>query len=78
MSKLDADLLHRTAQLAAGWLRSLDGRPVRAVASVAELRSRLGGPLPAAPPIRSRWCRTWPGRRNRDWSRSRPAATSAS
>ena len=49
MSKLDADLLHRTAQLAAGWLRSLDGRPVRAVASVAELRSRLGGPLPAGP-----------------------------
>ncbi len=49
MGKPDADLLRRTAELAAGWLRSLDGRPVRAAASVAELRSRLGGPLPAGP-----------------------------
>ena len=49
MGKPDADLLRRTAQLAAGWLRSLDSRPVRATASVAELRSRLGGPLPAGP-----------------------------
>ena len=49
MGKPDADLLRRTAQLAAGWLQSLDGRPVRAAASVTELRSQLGGPLPAGP-----------------------------
>ena len=49
MGKPDADLLRRTAELAAGWLRSLDSRPVRATASVAELRSRLGGPLLAGP-----------------------------
>ena len=49
MGKPDADLLRRTAELATGWLQSLDGRPVQATASVAELRSRLGGPLPAGP-----------------------------
>jgi len=49
MGQPDADLLHRTAELASGWLESLDGRPVQARAMVAELRSRLGGPLPAGP-----------------------------
>jgi glutamate/tyrosine decarboxylase-like PLP-dependent enzyme len=49
MGSQDADLFSRTAQLAAGWLQSLDSRPVRAQATVAELRTRLGGPLPAGP-----------------------------
>ncbi|HEY9241331.1 MAG TPA: pyridoxal-dependent decarboxylase [Streptosporangiaceae bacterium] len=49
MSQPDADLLRRTAELAAGWLASLDTRPVQARATVAELRSRLGGPLPDSP-----------------------------
>ena len=43
------DLLVRTARIAAGWLRSLDRRPVGESATVEELRSRLGGPLPAGP-----------------------------
>jgi glutamate/tyrosine decarboxylase-like PLP-dependent enzyme len=43
------ELLARTARLAADWLRSQDARPVRVSASAAELRERLGGPLPAAP-----------------------------
>jgi glutamate/tyrosine decarboxylase-like PLP-dependent enzyme len=49
MGEHDADLLHRTAELASGWLQSLDSRPVQARATVAELRSRLAGPLPAGP-----------------------------
>jgi glutamate/tyrosine decarboxylase-like PLP-dependent enzyme len=44
-----ADLLTRTAQIAAGWLQSLDRRPVTESATVGELRSRLGGPLPRDP-----------------------------
>ncbi len=43
------DLLIRTAEIAADWLRSLDQRPVGWTATVDELRSRLGGPLPAGP-----------------------------
>ncbi len=43
------DLLFRTAQIAVGWLQSLDRRPVAASATVDELRSRLGGALPASP-----------------------------
>src|SRR5712691_10285530 len=39
-------VLGRTAEIAVGWLRSLDRRPVRESATVGELRSRLGGPLP--------------------------------
>ncbi len=49
MGQPDANLLRRTAELASSWLESLDGRPVRAQATVAELRSRLAGPLPAGP-----------------------------
>jgi glutamate/tyrosine decarboxylase-like PLP-dependent enzyme len=49
MGQPDANLLRRTAELASGWLESLDGRPVQARATVAELRSRLAGPLPAGP-----------------------------
>ncbi len=39
----------RTARIAADWLATQDSRPVGAVASVAELRARLGGPLPGSP-----------------------------
>jgi glutamate/tyrosine decarboxylase-like PLP-dependent enzyme len=42
-------LFARTAQIAAGWLQSLDRRPVAESATVDELRSRLGGPLPQSP-----------------------------
>ncbi|GAB3982248.1 aminotransferase class V-fold PLP-dependent enzyme [Plantactinospora veratri] len=42
-------LLARTAQIATDWLRSLDRRPVGVAATVDELRSRLGGPLPVDP-----------------------------
>ena len=40
------DLLHRTADLAADFLESLDDRPVFPEAGPDELRSALGGPLP--------------------------------
>jgi glutamate/tyrosine decarboxylase-like PLP-dependent enzyme len=43
------ELLIRTAEIAAGWLQSLDRRPVGESATVEELRSRLGGPLPESP-----------------------------
>jgi glutamate/tyrosine decarboxylase-like PLP-dependent enzyme len=43
----DADLFGRTARLAAGWLRSLDERPVGERATLAELRAAFAGPLPA-------------------------------
>jgi glutamate/tyrosine decarboxylase-like PLP-dependent enzyme len=43
------DLLIRTAEIAADWLQSLDKRPVGEWATVDELRSRLGGPLPHGP-----------------------------
>lgn len=46
---VSGDLLIRTAQIATGWLQSLDRRPVAALATVDELRSRLGGPLPLRP-----------------------------
>lgn len=49
MGTLDTGLLRHTAELASGWLESLGDRPVRAEATVAELRSRLGGPLPTGP-----------------------------
>jgi glutamate/tyrosine decarboxylase-like PLP-dependent enzyme len=41
-----AVLLRRTADLAAGFLATLDERPVRASATRAELLAGLGGPLP--------------------------------
>ena len=50
------DLLGLTADYAAQFLGSLDERPIRAEASIDELREALGGPLPearAATPRRS-------------------------
>ena len=44
-----SDLLTRTAQIATDWLLALDERPVGESATVDELRSRLGGPLPVSP-----------------------------
>jgi glutamate/tyrosine decarboxylase-like PLP-dependent enzyme len=43
------DLLHRTADLAADFLDSLDDRPVFPTATTDELRARLDVPLPAGP-----------------------------
>jgi len=43
------DLLQHTAGLAADFLESLDDRPVFPVATLDELRTGLGGPLPEAP-----------------------------
>jgi len=43
------DLLQRTAEIASGYLESLDERPVRPEATVEELREALGGPLPEEP-----------------------------
>jgi glutamate/tyrosine decarboxylase-like PLP-dependent enzyme len=43
------DLLKLTAGYAAQYLDSLDARPVREEATVAELREALGGPLPEGP-----------------------------
>ncbi len=48
-ASVPGELLLRTAEIAGGWLRSLDTRPVAAPATVDELRSRLGGPLPRGP-----------------------------
>jgi len=45
---LDPALLRRTGELAQAHLDGLEGRPVRASATTAELREALGGPLPAA------------------------------
>jgi glutamate/tyrosine decarboxylase-like PLP-dependent enzyme len=42
-------LLGRTAQIAAAWLESLDRRPAGVSATVDDLRSRLGAPLPETP-----------------------------
>jgi len=78
MGRQDADLFRRTAQLAVGWLQSLDSRPVRARATVAELRSRLAGSLPANPSDPLVVVQDLARRRNRAWLRYRPAATSAS
>ncbi|MBF9133614.1 aspartate aminotransferase family protein [Plantactinospora sp. S1510] len=44
-----AELFVRTAEIAVKWLDSLDHRPVAASATLDELRSRLGGPLPVGP-----------------------------
>lgn len=46
---VSSDLFIRTAQIATDWLQSLDRRPVGESATVDELRSRLGGPLPGGP-----------------------------
>jgi glutamate/tyrosine decarboxylase-like PLP-dependent enzyme len=43
------DLLHRTAEIASDFLDSLDERPVRPEATVEEMRTALGGPLPEQP-----------------------------
>ena len=43
------DRLHRTAEIAADFLESLDERPVRPDATIDELRAILGGPLPEEP-----------------------------
>src|SRR4051794_16214992 len=47
-------LLHRTADLAADFLESLDERPVFPTAGTEQLRAALGGPLPDEPtdPVR--------------------------
>jgi glutamate/tyrosine decarboxylase-like PLP-dependent enzyme len=42
-------VLTRTAEIAVEWLQSLDRRPVAASATVDQLRSGLGGPLPVSP-----------------------------
>jgi glutamate/tyrosine decarboxylase-like PLP-dependent enzyme len=46
---VSSELLFRTAEIAAEWIQSLDKRPIAASATVHELRSRLGGPLPLSP-----------------------------
>jgi glutamate/tyrosine decarboxylase-like PLP-dependent enzyme len=46
---MDPAIFHRTAEIAAGYLGSLPARPVRAEASLDELRSRLRVPLDDAP-----------------------------
>jgi glutamate/tyrosine decarboxylase-like PLP-dependent enzyme len=45
----DRELLQRTAEIASGFLDSLDERPVRPEATVDEMRAALGGPLPEHP-----------------------------
>ena len=45
----ERELLRRTAEIAAEFLESLDGRPVWPPASVEVLRQALGGPLPEEP-----------------------------
>ena len=45
----ERDLLRRTAEIAADYLESLDGRPVFPSTSVDELAASLGGPLPDEP-----------------------------
>ncbi|HXG75616.1 MAG TPA: hypothetical protein VNJ53_03510, partial [Gaiellaceae bacterium] len=45
----ERELLRRTAELAAGYVESLDERPVFPARTVAELRAALGGPLPDGP-----------------------------
>jgi glutamate/tyrosine decarboxylase-like PLP-dependent enzyme len=46
---MDRALLRRTAEIAADYLASLDERPVRAEASLEDLRAALGGALDDAP-----------------------------
>lgn len=43
------DLLHRTADLASDFLDSLEERPITPAATLDELRTALGGPLPERP-----------------------------
>jgi glutamate/tyrosine decarboxylase-like PLP-dependent enzyme len=43
------DLLQRTAEIASDFLDSLDERPVRPEATVEDMRTALGGPLPEQP-----------------------------
>lgn len=45
----ERELLRRTAEIAAGFVESLDERPVWPSATVDELRAVLGGPLPDGP-----------------------------
>jgi glutamate/tyrosine decarboxylase-like PLP-dependent enzyme len=45
----ERELLGRTAEIAAGFLETLDERPIWPPASVEELRAALGGELPDAP-----------------------------
>jgi glutamate/tyrosine decarboxylase-like PLP-dependent enzyme len=45
----ERELLRRTAEIAADFLETLDDRPIRADATVEELRATLGGPLPDDP-----------------------------
>jgi glutamate/tyrosine decarboxylase-like PLP-dependent enzyme len=45
----ERELLRRTAEIAADFVESLDERPVWPPATVEELRSTLGGPLPERP-----------------------------
>ncbi len=45
----ERELLRRTAEIAAGFVESLDERPVWPAATVDELRSTLGGVLPEGP-----------------------------
>jgi glutamate/tyrosine decarboxylase-like PLP-dependent enzyme len=45
----ERELLHRTADLAADFLETLDERPVYPAATVDELRAALDGPLPERP-----------------------------
>ena len=44
----NSDVLRLAAAHAADYLETLDSRPIRATASPAELRDRLGGPVPVA------------------------------
>ncbi|HEU0303351.1 MAG TPA: aminotransferase class V-fold PLP-dependent enzyme [Gaiellaceae bacterium] len=45
----ERELLHRTADIAADFLESLDERPVFPATTLAELAAALGGPLPEEP-----------------------------
>ncbi|WP_413803241.1 pyridoxal phosphate-dependent decarboxylase family protein [Streptomyces iranensis] len=44
-----SEVFTRTAEIAVEWLQSLDSRPIAESATVHDLRSRLGGPLPRDP-----------------------------
>src|SRR4029450_9814095 len=46
---VSGDLFMRTGEIAVEWLRSLARRPVGESATVEQLRSNLGGPLPMSP-----------------------------
>ena len=72
------DLFTRTAQIASDWLQSLDKRPVAESATVDELRSTLGGPLPRSPVDPLVVVEDLARASSRDWSRCPRAATSGS